>query len=153
MKRIFVLLLAIFACGMLWAKEAVPLAEDPVVEQRMIAISEEMRCLVCQNESLASSRADLALDLRRELRELIKAGKSDDEIRTFMVSRYGDFVLYRPPVKPTTWLLWSCPFVLLIAGIILLLAHLRRRNRDVANTPLTEDDSKRAALMLEEIDK
>ena len=87
------------------ANEAQPLAEDPVVEKRMVAISAELRCLVCQNESLAGSRADLALDLKREIRSLIKAGKSDAEIMDFMVSRYGDFVRYRPPVNPVTWLL------------------------------------------------
>ena len=85
------------------ADEAKPLAEDPVVEARLVDIAQELRCLVCQNESLASSRADLADDLRREVRSLIKAGKSDDEIRTFLVSRYGDFVLYRPKVKPLTY--------------------------------------------------
>ena len=78
------------------------MAEDPVVEQRLIVISEELRCLVCQNESLAGSRADLALDLRREIRTLIKAGKTDAEIMDFMVNRYGDFVRYRPPVKPVS---------------------------------------------------
>jgi cytochrome c-type biogenesis protein CcmH len=88
------------------ANEAAPLAEDPVVEQRLIVIAEELRCLVCQNESLAGSRADLAMDLRREVRTLIKSGKSDAEIKKFLVDRYGDFILYNPPVKPTTWLLW-----------------------------------------------
>src|SRR5512133_2006087 len=101
MRRLFALLLIALALGTGWAKEATPLAEDPVVEQRLIAISEEMRCLVCQNESLAGSRADLAQDLRRELRELIKANKTDAEIKEFMVSRYRDFVRYRPAVKPS----------------------------------------------------
>ena len=99
-------------------KEAVPLADDPLVEQRLIAISEELRCLVCQNESLAGSRADLAQDLRREIRGLIKQGRTDDEIKTFLVSRYGDFVLYRPPVKPSTWLLWAGLFGLAVVGVV-----------------------------------
>lgn len=107
------------------ANEAVPLAEDPVVEQRLITISEELRCLVCQNESLAGSRADLALDLRRELRTLIKAGKSDAEIMDFMVSRYGDFVRYRPPVKPITYVLWFGPFLLLIGALFLMTRLVR----------------------------
>ena len=153
MSRIFALLIALLACGALWAKEAVPLAEDPVVEQRLIAISEEMRCLVCQNESLAGSRADLAQDLRRELRELIKAGKSDEEIRTFMVSRYGDFVLYRPPVKPTTWLLWLGPFVLAIVGVAVLVNYLRRRNKQIGDVPLSDEERKRAEALLEEVGK
>jgi cytochrome c-type biogenesis protein CcmH len=152
MKRLLVLLLAALACTLALAKEAAPLAEDPVVEQRLIAISEEMRCLVCQNESLAGSRAELAQDLRRELRELIRAGKSDAEIKEFMVSRYGDFVLYRPPVKPTTWLLWAGPFVLMIGGVIALLVYLRRRGQAVAggDAALSDDDRKRVQALLQE---
>ena len=144
------LLLLLLTCGPLWAKEAAPLAEDPAVEQRLIAISEELRCLVCQNESLAGSRADLALDLRRELRGLIKQGKTDAEIREFMVSRYGDFVLYRPPVKPTTWLLWLGPFVLVIVGIGALLHYLRKRNRAIDTTALSETERQRAEALLRE---
>jgi cytochrome c-type biogenesis protein CcmH len=152
MKRLLVLLLAALACTLALAKEAAPLAEDPVVEQRLIAISEEMRCLVCQNESLAGSRAELAQDLRRELRELIRAGKTDAEIKEFMVSRYGDFVLYRPPVKPTTWLLWAGPFVLMIGGVIALLVYLRRRGQAVAggDAALSDDDRRRVQALLQE---
>ncbi|MBK7000232.1 MAG: cytochrome c-type biogenesis protein CcmH [Rhodoferax sp.] len=144
------LLLLLLTCGPLWAKEAAPLAEDPAVEQRLIAISEELRCLVCQNESLAGSRADLALDLRRELRSLIKQGKTDAEIREFMVSRYGDFVLYRPPVKPTTWLLWLGPFVLVIVGIAALLNYLRKRNRAIDTAALSDAERQRADALLRE---
>jgi cytochrome c-type biogenesis protein CcmH len=152
MKRLLVLLLAALACTLALAKEAAPLAEDPVVEQRLIEISEEMRCLVCQNESLAGSRAELAQDLRRELRELIRAGKTDAEIKEFMVSRYGDFVLYRPPVKPTTWLLWAGPFVLMIGGVIALLVYLRRRGQAVAggDAALSDDDRRRVQALLQE---
>jgi cytochrome c-type biogenesis protein CcmH len=149
-KRLLTLLLVLLSLSAAWAKEATLLAEDPVVEQRLIAISEEMRCLVCQNESLAGSRADLALDLRRELRELIKQGKSDAEIKEFMVSRYGDFVLYRPPVKPTTWLLWAGPFGLMIVGVIALVMYLRRRSRAVGSESLTTDESQRAEALLRE---
>jgi cytochrome c-type biogenesis protein CcmH len=150
MKRLLTLLLLALALGSGWAKDATPLAEDPVVEQRMIAISEEMRCLVCQNESLAASRADLAIDLRRELRELIKQGKTDAEIREFMVSRYGDFVLYRPRVSPRTWLLWGGPFVLMVAAVVALMIYLRRRNRAVAQAPLSEEETRRAEALLKE---
>ncbi len=158
MKYFYTLLLVLLACtsaGTVVAKEASLLAEDPVVEQRLISISEELRCLVCQNESLAGSRADLAMDLRRELRTLIKQGKTDAEIREFMVSRYGDFVLYRPPVKPTTWLLWAAPFGLMVAGLVALFMYLRRRNSEVANTStgLTDEESKRAEALLQEGDK
>ena len=150
MKRLFALLLMALALGATGAKEAAPLAEDPAVEQRLVAISEEMRCLVCQNESLAGSRSDLANDLRRELRTLIKAGKTDAEIREFMVERYGDFVLYRPPVKPTTWLLWAGPFLLMVTGVVVLLVYLRRRNRAVGDEVLTDEESSRAAALLKE---
>lgn len=116
------------------AREAAPTAADVAVERRMVAISEELRCLVCQNESLAGSQADLAKDLRREIREQIKAGRSDQEILDFMVGRYGDFVRYRPPLKSTTFLLWFGPFLLLVAGVAVLVAYLRRRSRRVAPT-------------------
>jgi cytochrome c-type biogenesis protein CcmH len=148
MKRLLALLLLALALGSAWAKDAAPLAEDPAVEQRMLSISEEMRCLVCQNESLAASRADLALDLRRELRELIKQGKTDAEIREFMVSRYGDFVLYRPRVSPRTYLLWGGPFLLMIVAVVVLMIYLRRRNRAVGQAPLSEEETRRAEALL-----
>ena len=134
--------------GSAFANEATPLADDPVTEQRLMSISEEMRCLVCQNESLAGSRSELANDLRREIRILIKEGKSDDQIRNFMVERYGDFVLYRPPVKPVTWLLWIGPFVILIIGIAGLLAYLRRRNSSVPDVILTDSDNQKIDALL-----
>ncbi|MBI5862095.1 MAG: cytochrome c-type biogenesis protein CcmH [Rhodocyclales bacterium] len=128
------------------AKEVAPLAADEAVEKRMVAISEELRCLVCQNESLAGSRADLAQDLRREIRQMIRDGKTDQEILDFMVARYGDFVRYRPPVKPTTWLLWGGPFVLLGGGVVALLLFLRRQRP--AATPLSAEERQRAAALL-----
>lgn len=137
-----------YAGNNVWAKDAVPLVDDPVTEQRLIAISEEMRCLVCQNESLAGSRSDLANDLRREIRILIHEGKTDEQIRNFMVERYGDFVLYRPPVKPITWLLWIGPFVILLAGIIGLMVYLRRRNQNVPSTALSAEDNRRIDALL-----
>ncbi len=152
MKRLFLLMLLLAACAG-WARDAAPLADDPVVEQRLVAISDEMRCLVCQNESLSGSRSELAQDLRRELRTQIRQGRTDAEIRDFMVSRYGDFVLYRPPVKPTTILLWAGPFVLMIAGVIVLLVYLRRRNGALDRDELTEDESRRAQALLRENDK
>lgn len=140
-----------FWVGLASAKDAAPLAEDPVVEQRLIAISEELRCLVCQNESLAGSRADLAMDLRREVRGLIKQGKSDAEIKSFLVERYGDFILYRPPLKPSTWLLWVGPFGLALLGVGMLLRYLRRRNRDIESEHgLTDEERKRAQALLQE---
>lgn len=148
MKSLLLICAALLCFGTSFAKDAAPLAEDPVMEQRLISISEEMRCLVCQNESLAGSRSDLANDLRREIRKLIQEGKSDDQIRTFMVERYGDFVLYRPPVKPITWLLWIGPFIILVIGIAGLLMYLRRRNQSMTNTILTEADNKKIDALL-----
>ncbi|MEI6551575.1 MAG: cytochrome c-type biogenesis protein, partial [Betaproteobacteria bacterium] len=110
----------------LQAKEAAPLAEDPVLEKRLIHISEELRCLVCQNESLASSRAELANDLREEVRKLIRQDKSDSQIKEYLVTRYGDFVLYKPEVKPLTWVLWFGPFLLLVLAILGMAYYLRQ---------------------------
>lgn len=148
MKRLLALVTAALLSFSLLAREAAPLAADPVVEQRLVHIARELRCLVCQNESLAGSQADLAKDLRREVRGLIKEGKSDEEVKDFLVSRYGDFVLYRPQVKPETYLLWGGPFILLVAGIVILVGYLRRRNRLVPDAPLTEEEQKRAADLL-----
>ncbi len=150
MKYLLTLVFLLLSFGPVLAKEAESLAQDPVVEQRLIAISGEMRCLVCQNESLAGSHADLAQDLRRELRVMIKDGKTDAEIKAFMVSRYGDFVLYRPPFKPLTWMLWLGPFLLMIFGVAALLRHLRRRSRSVDMVPLTDEERERAQTLLDE---
>jgi cytochrome c-type biogenesis protein CcmH len=125
------------------AGQAAPQVDDPAIEQRFTRIAEELRCLVCQNESLAGSRADLAMDLKREVRQLIKDGRTDLEIKDFMVARYGDFVLYRPPVKPTTYLLWAGPFVLQVVGIALLIRFLRRRNRKDGETVPDEPQKER----------
>ncbi|QWD48916.1 cytochrome c-type biogenesis protein CcmH [Polynucleobacter paneuropaeus] len=145
-------ILLMLACYGLMANEAAPLAEDPVVEQRLIGISEEMRCLVCQNESLAGSRSNLANDLRAQIRSMIKAGKSDAEIRQYMVDRYGDFVLYRPPVKPITWLLWLGPFTILVVGIIGLLMYLRRRNTSMDSRTLSDDENRRLDALLNTVE-
>lgn len=153
MRKVLCIVFFVLSFGNAIANEAAPLADDPVTEQRLITISEEMRCLVCQNESLAGSRSDLANDLRREIRILIKEGKSDDQIRSFMVERYGDFVLYRPPVKPITWLLWIGPFVILVIGIAGLLTYLRRRNNSVSTISLTDADNQKIDAMLNATDK
>lgn len=153
MRKILLIAICLLSLGGAIANEAAPLADDPVTEQRLISISEEMRCLVCQNESLAGSRSDLANDLRREIRILIKEGKSDEQIRAFMVERYGDFVLYRPPVKPITWLLWIGPFVILIIGVAGLLSYLRRRNNSVPHVNLTDADNQKIDAILNAADK
>lgn len=136
-----------------WAnQEARPVAEDPEIEQRMLTLTEELRCLVCQNETIAESRADFSNDMRREIRELIKANKTDEEIIEFLVDRYGDFVLYNPPLKSTTFLLWFGPLILFIAGSITLFIYLRRRRQQVeeAETPISDAAQKRAEALLNE---
>ncbi|MFM7801161.1 MAG: cytochrome c-type biogenesis protein [Limnohabitans sp.] len=123
------------------AADALPRAEDPLVEARLVVIAEELRCLVCQNESLASSHAELAEDLRREVRKLIRDNKSDAEIKTYLVERYGDFVLYRPQVKPLTWPLWFGPFFMLLLAIWGLWRYLRLRKNALAMQHATTADT------------
>ena len=128
------------------------LAADPVAEKRLQVLSEELRCLVCQNQTIADSNAELAQDLRHEIRGMIAGGKSDKEIIDFMVVRYGDFVLYRPPVKGITLLLWGGPLALMLLGIVALIRHLRRRATRVADDrPLSADETSRADALLKEI--
>jgi len=125
--------------------EAAPMTDEPELEARLLKLSEELRCLVCQNESLASSRAELADDLRREVRSLLSEGKSDQQVKNFLVERYGDFVLYRPELKPSTWLLWFGPFVLLLGAVVGLWRYLRQR-RQLADTAPALSDAERARV-------
>lgn len=111
------------------ASQALPAADNPALEKRVQAITSELRCLVCQNQTIADSHADLAVDLRNQVRDMLAQGRTDAEILEFMTQRYGDFVLYRPPVRGSTWLLWFGPFVMAVAGVLVLLAVLRRRSR------------------------
>ena len=111
------------------AKEAAPASDDPVLEAKVMRISAELRCLVCQNQTIADSHADLAQDLRGQVREMLRQGKSEAQILDYMTQRYGDFVLYRPPVKSTTTLLWYGPAALLIGGVLVLILVLRRRSK------------------------
>lgn len=129
------------------------LAEDPVAEKRLQKLSEELRCLVCQNQTIADSNAELAQDLRREVRTMIKDGKTDQEIVDFMVTRYGDFVLYRPPVKGITLLLWAGPIALLLIGLFALQRYLRQHAKrvDEAEHPLSAEDIRRAEALFKEI--
>ena len=128
---------------------AAPAADDAALEQRVQRISEELRCLVCQNQTIADSSADLAIDLKNQVREKLKQGASEKEVIAFMTERYGDFVLYRPPLKATTLLLWFGPGLLLVAALIALFNRLRRRATDVAEPGLTADERARAAALLE----
>lgn len=131
------------------AQEARPLGEDPAVEARLKQLAVELRCLVCQNQTLADSNAPLAEDLRREVREMIAKDMTDDQIVDFLVTRYGDFVRYRPPLKTTTWLLWAGPFLLLAAGATVLTVSLRRRAQQTGEDTLSQEQRARAAQLLE----
>jgi len=147
--RSFVALLLLCLIGLIaFAKEAQPIAEDAALEQRLQHLSKDLRCLVCQNETLADSRADLAEDLRREIREQMKAGKSDKEIIDFLTARYGQFILYKPRVTPATYLLWFGPFVLLLAGLAILFYYIKQRRDLIADQPLTNEERRRAEDML-----
>ena len=148
MHKLLVMLLLAWL-GLAAAQEARPLAEDPVLEAKVMRIAEELRCLVCQNETIAASHADLAVDLRKQIRQKLQQGQSEQQILDFMVQRYGDFVLYRPPVKSSTWLLWGGPFLLLGAALVGLTLTIRRR-RSLASTPLQGDEAERVRRLLGE---
>ena len=151
-RSVAVAWLLLFA-GFCLAQEAPPAAADPVLEKRVLALSEELRCLVRQNQSLADSNAGLAVDLRNQVRELMQAGKSDDQIREFMVARYGDFVLYDPPVKRATLVLWVGPFVLLVAGAVLLATYVRRRETKLRGQSMSAEDRARARSLLDDSER
>ena len=141
MNRLFwVLLVVPFLAGQGLADS------QPDLDQRVAAIAAELRCLVCQNQSIAESNADLAVDLRRQIREQLKEGRSERDVLDFMVQRYGDFVLYRPPLKASTLLLWGGPFLLLVLGIFLLARKIRSVRRPAPQ--LSEAERARAAALL-----
>jgi len=120
---------------------------DPVVEARVNKLAEELRCLTCMGQSIADSQSSFSIDMKREIRDMVRAGKNDKEIMEFMVQRYGDFVLYRPPVKSTTWLLWGGPFLFLILSLVFLMLKLRKRSGQTA-AELTETEHQQAVHLL-----
>ncbi|WP_455218222.1 cytochrome c-type biogenesis protein [Kaarinaea lacus] len=143
--------LAILAAPALHAKEAAPMSADPEMEKRVNDIAAELRCLVCQNQTIADSHAELAVDLKNQVREMVKTGQSQEQIVDYMVQRYGDFVRYRPPVKNTTVLLWAGPFLLLAIGLVVLIINLRKRLKLVPDdAPLTEEESEQLKHLLHE---
>jgi cytochrome c-type biogenesis protein CcmH len=149
MKYLLIILITLLPT-LSYAGQAKDMAEDPVLEQRMVHLAQNLRCLVCQNESLASSRADLAKDLRQEVREKMKQGMTDQQIIDFLVSKYGDFVLFDPPMKRYTILLWYGPFALLLIGLAGLVYQLRKRKNAVPEVQLSAEDAQRAAALLNE---
>jgi cytochrome c-type biogenesis protein CcmH len=123
-------------------------ADEAAIEKRLHKLSQELRCLQCQNQTLADSPAGLAEDLRREIRIQMRAGKSDEEIIVFLTQRYGDFILYRPRVTAATYLLWFGPFVLLLGGLIVLFRYIKQRRDSISEQPLTDDERRRAEELL-----
>jgi len=147
MRRILAALL--FAVAPLVAVANVePTMLDPVAQRRLVDLSAQLRCLVCQNQSIAESNAELAVDLRNQINEQIKAGKSDREIVDFMVTRYGDFVLYRPPFKATTALLWIGPIALLLLAVLAFYRTLLARRKRIEDRPLTDAERAEAERLL-----
>jgi len=128
-----------------------PTLVDPVAQKRLVDLSTQLRCLVCQNQSIAESNAELAVDLRNQINEQIKAGKSDREIVDFMVTRYGDFVLYKPPFKATTVLLWIGPLALLLLAVFTLFRTLKSRRARIDDRPLTEAERAEAQRLLQSV--
>ena len=147
MKYLLILLICLFPT-FCYAGEARDMADDPVLEKRMIGLAQNLRCLVCQNESLASSHSDLAKDLRQEVRDQMKKGMTDQEIIDYLVSRYGDFVLFDPPMKSYTLLLWYGPFALLLIGLVGLIWQMRKRKTQIPEASLSTEDAQRASALL-----
>jgi cytochrome c-type biogenesis protein CcmH len=147
MRNVLATFFLVIACSLVSAGQAPTVATDPVLEARVQALAEVLRCLVCQNQNLADSHADLAIDLKNQVRDLLRQGVTEKDVINYMVQRYGDFVLYRPPVKSTTWLLWGGPFILFGAGLVLLFLNLKRR-REKVTQPLSEIERDKAASLL-----
>lgn len=134
--------------GLSAAREAPPLAADPQLEERVKILGQDLRCLVCQNQSLSDSNAPLAEDLREVIREQLRLGKDDEAVRRFLVERYGDFVLYKPPLKASTVLLWAGPFAFLAVGLVVMINLQRRRSRAEGEMPLPDEASQQKARQL-----
>lgn len=145
MRRLLIALLLFCTSAVSVGQEA-----TPEQEEHAKALATNLRCLVCQNQTIAESNADLAKDLRNQVKEMVVSGTSDKEIIRYMVERYGDFVLYKPPVKPITYLLWTGPFILLVLGLFVLARTLARRNKTVTDTSLSEAERRRLEALLRE---
>jgi len=151
MKRFVAVLLIVCAWSVnAYAKEAEPVMGDAALQARVMKLGGELRCLVCQGESLAESRSDFAKDMLSKIKELMKQGKSDQEIKDYLVARYGDFILYRPPFSGITAYIWIAPFVLAVAGASLLIFNIKRRRERVKVAPLSEEEQARVNSLLKE---
>lgn len=146
-KLLFLILLLVMP--LVYADQAVPTNDDPVLEKRVMALSTHLRCLVCQNQTIADSNAELAIDLRNQVRDKLRQGQSEQEVLDYMVNRYGEFVLFKPLVKSTTWLLWFGPLLLLTMGLGVLFVILRQRRKMMQQGHvLSADEHARAASLL-----
>jgi cytochrome c-type biogenesis protein CcmH len=150
LQRWLLILLIGFAAGLAAAADAPDVAADPALEARVNALTAELRCLVCQNQSIADSHADLAVDLKNQVREQLKSGRSEREVIDYMTQRYGDFVLYRPPFKATTLLLWLGPALLLLIGGALYWRSLKSSQAEAAAAPVQAADAALAERLLGE---
>ncbi len=148
MRDLLIALCAAFMFAGACANEAPLLADDPALEARVMSIAQELRCLVCQNETIAASHADLAIDLRQQIRTQLKAGRTAQQVSDFMVERYGEFVLYRPRFNARTLLLWLGPFVLLLVAALTLVVNVRRRKTGAPSPELSAADALRARQLL-----
>ncbi|CAN1510960.1 MAG: cytochrome c-type biogenesis protein CcmH [Sulfuritalea sp.] len=144
----FIAILCLLQSVSLWAQEAQPLQTNATVEVQVERLSTQLRCLVCQNQTIADSHAELAQDLKQEIREMATKGMTDQAIIDYLVSRYGDFVRYKPPFNPATSLLWLGPFGLLLAGGIGLFVMLRRRQKMTTDAPLSADEARKVSELL-----
>jgi cytochrome c-type biogenesis protein CcmH len=153
MARFLVVAVLALAALAVHAREAVPSAADPALEERVERLTRDLRCLVCQNQSIAESNAGLAIDLKKQVREMMAQGQTDQQIVSFMVQRYGDFVLFRPPVKTATWLLWFGPAALLLVGAAALLHRISAQRNSAPGAPLDEAAHRRAQALLESVQK
>jgi cytochrome c-type biogenesis protein CcmH len=152
-RGLWLAIVLLFASGLMpavRAQTAQPI-EDPAIEARMKNLTRQLRCVVCQSETLAESQAEWAQTVRREIREQLKAGKSDPEITAYLTQRYGDFILYNPPVKATTYLLWFGPFLLLVIGTVLLFRFVKQRRAMIEAKPLTAEERRRAEKLLRQM--
>ena len=151
MKYFMIALLCLFP-ALAFAGEAKDMADDPVLEKRMIQLAEKVRCLVCQSEAVSSSHSDWSNDVRQIMRDKMKEGATDQEILDLLVERFGKSVLFDPPVDKETIPLWFAPFILLLLGCAILVYQLRKRKNTVVDSQLSAEDTKRAAALLNEED-
>ena len=149
MAKFIALLLGLIFLGTALAREAPPADPNPALEKRTLELTEQLRCLVCQNQSIAESHADLAIDLKNQVREKLKQGQSEQQIIDYMVARYGDFVLYKPPVMASTVPLWFGPFALLLVALGVLFYYIVRRRRSTPSQELSAEEQARVRSLLD----